>query len=411
MTFPPEDRANGAPERELATARASGVAPDVRWHVRKDGTPIYIEGTTRALLDASGGVRGFLKVGQDVTERRATEQALIESEERFRHFADTSNDIIWIRNADSMQFEYVSPAFERVYGDSFDRVFSGNDLRRWLELVLPEDRDAVLDALRRVLAGEHVTHQFRITRPADGEVRWIRNSDFPLRDTSGRVHRIGGISHDSTEEKLSAERMGIMVAELQHRTRNLIAVVRSISDQTIRTTGDLAAFQEKFGERLAALARVQGLLSRSDEDPITLRGLIRAELAALGGGERDAGRIVLRGPPVRLRNKIVQTLALALHELATNARKYGALAGNDGRLEIVWSIETRDRSESSLMLTWTETISGEQPERPAGRGYGRHLIERALPYALGARTTYTLSATGVHCTIDLPLKALGPGDS
>lgn len=403
MTFTAEDRAEGAPERELETARTRGVAPDVRWHVRKDGAPIYIDGSTRALLDASGEVSGFLKIGQDVTARRATEQALVESEERFRHFADTSADIIWIGNADSLQYEYVSPAFERVYGDSFERVLSGNDFERWLELVLPENRATVRDAFRRVLAGEHVTHEFRVIRPSDGEVRWIRNSDFPLRDSTGRVHRIGGIGHDSTEEKLSAERMAVMVAELQHRTRNLIAVVRSIADQTIRTTGEIGAFQEKFGERLAALARVQGLLSRSDEEPITVRALIAAELDALGAGELGPGRVALVGPSVRLRNTIVQTLALALHELATNARKYGALAGNDGRLEVVWSVGTEAETGHRLMLSWTETAPHADAGHAEGRGYGRYLIERALPYALGARTAYSLADAGVHCTIDLPL--------
>jgi len=169
-------------------------------------------------------------------------------------------------------------------------------------------------------------------------------------------------------------------------------------------TGPTEAFRDEFNHRLEALARVQGLLSRSDEEPITMEGLVRMELDALGGLDGAQERIVLAGPAVRLRHSIVQTLALALHELATNARKHGALSREEGRLSVSWRVRDADGEGRRLALDWSEQGSGRAIDTmPERRGYGRELIEKALPYALGAKTTYELRAEGVRCTIDMPL--------
>src|SRR5262249_34576317 len=151
-------------------------------------------------------------------------------------------------------------------------------------------------------------------------------------------------------------------------------------------------------------ARVQGLLSRSDETPITLDRLIRGELDALGALGGANGRVRLDGPSVRLRSSIVQTLTMALHELATNARKHGALSHGGGGLNVTWQLHQAAEGPR-LALAWIETAAGAPIETsPARRGYGRELIERALPYALGATTTYELSAEGARCMIDMPLE-------
>lgn len=196
-----------------------------------------------------------------------------------------------------------------------------------------------------------------------------------------------------------------MVAELQHRTRNLLGVVRSIARQTMARTGPTEAFAAQFNDRLAALSRVQGLLSRSDLEPITIGMLVQTELDALGAGAiRD--RVVVAGPAARLPKVTVQTLALALHELATNAHKYGALSEGSGRLSVTWRTDPADAVRPRLVLDWVEE-GIESRIDPQGtfdrRGYGRELIERALPYALKALTSYELGETELRCRIDLPL--------
>jgi PAS domain S-box-containing protein len=338
-------------------------------------------------------------------ERAKAQEALNASEERFREFAAASSDILWIRNARTMQFNFVSAAFSEVYGAPMQEVAGGNDLKRWAKLIDPEDRAGVFDALRRVRAGERVVHEFRIRRPSDGQVRWIRDTAFPLLGSGNTVEYIGGIGQDYTDEKESSDRLQLLVTELQHRTRNQIAVVRSLSDKTLDESRSLEEYRAHYGERLAALGRVQRMLSRtSEDDRVTFDELLRSELAAHGA---SPGNVFLEGPSgVRLRSRSVQTLALALHELATNAVKYGAIASPQGRLHIGWHVtENEDGTNQRLNIDWRE--SGVNIPDPGSAlqisGYGRELIERALPYQLNARTRYEIGHTGVHCVIDVPI--------
>jgi PAS domain S-box-containing protein len=496
---------------EYRIIRADG---EVRW-IRDAGFPIKEEG----VVTRGGGI------AQDVTDLKRAETAVRESEARLREFGEASQDILWIRDAEGLQWQYLTPAFETIYGLSREEALAGNNYRSWLELVVPEDRARVMENMRRVRAGEQVAFEYRIRRPADGELRWLRNTDFPIRDENGEVRLIGGIGHDLTElrgtelrlkalvegipqlvwragepglwtwaspqwteftgqsevdsrgwgwlELLHPEdretardawaraverglfeaeyricaheagtyrwfqtraapvrdetgeiiewlgtstdihelrelqaRQDVMVAELQHRTRNLITVVRAVSRQTLKNVATLTDFERAFGDRLSALSRVQGLLSHlSAGERVTFEELLRSELAALGAPE---DRVKLEGPgDVPLRSATVQTFSLALHELATNALKYGALASPEGHLTVRWDVTMVDGGEPMLAVDWRESGVNmiEVGEKPAGGGYGRELIERALPYQLSAKTTYELTPDGVHCTIDVPISA------
>lgn len=239
-----------------------------------------------------------------------------------------------------------------------------------------------------------------MTLPAqDGE------HDERLRDMNDALLASSIRQQELTETAQQAEaRLEVMVAELQHRTRNLIAVVSAIANRTMARTGPTEAFRTQFNDRLAALARVQGLLSRADIEPITIGELIRMELDALGADASDE-RITLDGPTVVLRATVVQTMALVIHELATNARKHGALAADNRVLKVTWAVTQVGGAASDLALEWVEEGVGRAPnEESATRmGYGRELIERALPYALNATTSFELSDDGVRCTIELPL--------
>jgi two-component sensor histidine kinase len=214
------------------------------------------------------------------------------------------------------------------------------------------------------------------------------------------------------------ERLKVLVAELQHRTRNLMGVVRSVTDKTLYTSTSLEDFQGRMRDRLNALARVNGLLSRLHEgDRISFDELLRTELmghGVIGPNEQDS-QVRLKGPEgIRLRSSTVQTLALGIHELATNALKYGALSRPEGRLEVSWGLADGKDGERRLRVDWRESgvpipaaarVNGPNGEaHPVGRsGYGRELIERALPYQLKAETSYELTPEGVRCTITLPI--------
>jgi two-component sensor histidine kinase len=192
-------------------------------------------------------------------------------------------------------------------------------------------------------------------------------------------------------------RLEVLVEELQHRSRNLLGVVAAMAKTTLAPGISV----EKFENRLKALSRAQGLLSQFGSDTVEVGAFVRAELAA----HTDAGprKVVISGPKVHLTPRQVQNFALAVHELATNAVKYGALNCARARLAVTWTVRRDQKNRRWLALTWIESGVDVPPEAATRRGYGRELIENALSYALRARTNFELGADGARCWIELPL--------
>lgn len=338
----------------------------------------------------------------DITDHIDTGRALQESTARFSQFSNASSDVLWIRNAETLDLEYLSHAFERLYGSECGAMLANPTLESWTSHILPEDRYKVHDALKRVRAGHRMVVEYRIRR-GDGAIRWMRNTKFPLLDPEGRVVRIGGIGHDCTEEKEAADRTQVLMAELQHRTRNLMAVIRAVADRTLSESETLEDFGHAYGSRIEAIARVQSLLSSLDDGgKVAFDKLLHQELQAHGA---ERGCVVLDGPTgVGLRSTTLQTFALALHELATNAAKYGALGSDTGKLTVRWHVHRWEDGTPALKMTWSEEFCDEVEPHPERKGsYGRELIERALPYQLKARTSYELTAKGVECVVEVPL--------
>jgi PAS domain S-box-containing protein len=395
--FTPEDRAKGEVEKELNTAREMGVAPDVKWHVRKDGSRVFMNGTTRALRDSNGDLRGFLKIGQDVTHQRQMEAALRESEERFRTLVVGIPQLVF-RSRVSGERTWGSPQWE-IYAGLTEAASLGYG---WLDAIHPDDRAETLHAWDRAkTTGQyHVEHRVRCAK--DAEYRWHQTRALPLPAGDQPAWEWVGTSADVHDLRQLQEQQAILVAELQHRTRNLLGVVDSIMHQTVASSDSLEAFSVKFSQRLAALSRVQGLLARTDAEPVTIGSLIRMELDALGA-EHARDRLSLEGPYVKLPDNAIQTLSLAIHELATNAQKYGSLANDNGKLAITWRLHQREGQGSRLHLEWNEEGIKELPKTLPRGGFGRTLIEQALPAALGAKTDFQLNPHGVHCSIELPL--------
>jgi two-component sensor histidine kinase len=232
----------------------------------------------------------------------------------------------------------------------------------------------------------------------------LRSSLEQYRELSRNLEQ--RVDERNGELRESRDRLETVVGELQHRTRNLIGVVGAIARETQRTSETFEDFNATFQDRLGVLARVQGLLFRMKEgERVTFDELIGAELSAQSA---YVGSVNLDGPNgVPLRSSTVQTLALALHELVTNSVKYGALKQPNGRLTVRWRLETfGEGGKPWLHLDWKEsgvemTISA--VVAPPGTGKGRILIERALPYQFGAKTTFSMEPDGVHCTISLPV--------
>jgi two-component sensor histidine kinase len=180
-----------------------------------------------------------------------------------------------------------------------------------------------------------------------------------------------------------------------------LAVVQAIARQTVKTSTSLHDFSQQFASRLGALSRVQGILARTDHGPVELQQIVQAELEAHGAD------IKFEGPSVDLSPNAAQALALVLHELATNALKHGALNQPEATLSVTWDVRPQ-QDGPHVILKWTE-MGVKMPEPPATgrrRGYGRELIERALPYQLNAITNLEFTSEGVRCTVELPMERL-----
>ena len=387
-----------------ADKRSIGTAMSIQGMlaaVLRKGEGNYFWCMTAATSSPRDWTGSDLKLLEDVAERawgameRArSDVALRESEGRFQQFARASEAGLWIRGADTLAMEFVSPAVGSIYGVEPEALLG--DVERWAELIVPEDRDTAFLHLEKARRGEAVVHEFRIQRPSDGTLRWIRNTDFPLHD-NGDIPRIGGIAEDVTEAKQTAQRLEVLVNELQHRARNLLGVVTAIADRTVKQGGSVTAFEE----RLQALSRAQGLLSQGGSDTVAVGALVHAELAAHVNGSAD--RVRTSGLEVLLRARQVQNFALALHELTTNAVKYGALKSDTGRLAITWELMLDRRGRQRLALSWIESGVDVQAESGTRRGYGTELIQEALAYALDATVDYVLGPDGVRCRIEMPV--------
>ena len=413
-TNPAFERHTGLRDALGKRMRELEPAHEQRWfdtygRVAVTGEPARFEGRAEALNGRWYEVYA-LRVGEpeqrrvailfnDVTGRKAADDALRDGEERFRQFAEASSNVLWIRDAETLEWEFLSAAFEEVTGVPREQALSGHTLKRWAELIHPDDRPGAVDGIRRVRDGEHAVFEYRIVRP-DGEIRWMRDTNFPIRDGEGRVRRIGGVGEDVTEQKRAEERQRFLLAELQHRVKNILGVVRAVSARTAETSPDLEDFVIHFDGRLQTLARIQGALARGGEAEVDLEEMVRDELLAHAAADEDVAEV--SGPQVRLKGRAAEMLGLALHEMATNAVKYGALSAETGKVKVSW--RTRGSGDARrLRLEWRESgvpLLLTQPERT---GFGRDLIERGLRYELGADSQMIFAPGGLRVVVDLPL--------
>lgn len=373
---------------------------------RGDGRETCLEVSAARIHDSVGRPVLAVSTFNDISARRAAERALHEgrvrleeSERRLRSLIEGIPQLVW-RAVGAGTWTWASPQWTEITGLSeADSCGHG-----WLQAIHPDDRPRTLEMWQRAAAGGSFTHEARLG-PADGSAwRWYRTRATPVRDAAGVIVEWLGTCTDIDDLRRMQDQQEVMVGELQHRTRNLLAIVQSIASQTAGLSESLDSFEARFSDRLSALSRVQGLLSEGRHEAVTIGDVVRLELDALAA-DLDGDRIACGGPDVPLRKRAVQTLSLALHELATNARKHGALSGPAGRLDVHWRIHDTVAGEHRLELDWTESGVALPAPAPEGfrRGYGRRLIERALPYSLGARTTFTLDEHGLRCRIDLPL--------
>ncbi|MBV9236977.1 MAG: PAS domain-containing protein [Xanthobacteraceae bacterium] len=328
----------------------------------------------------------------DVTERLQVERALRDSEELSRQgkrLMELSHDPIFIWDLDSGIVEWNRGSAE-LYGFTREEAL-GKDKQQLLKTIVP---GSSFEELRRRLLqtgswnGE-LQHHAKDGREITVESRIV------LETMNGRRLALES-TRDVTERKQWEHRQQVLLRELSHRVKNTLAVVQAIARQTLRHAPSDADFVARFDGRLAALGRAHNLLVASDWRGANLAELARSQLEAYATDSAD--RLHIEGIPVFLPADAATPFALVLHELATNASKYGSLSRPGGRVQVGWT-STRQNGERALKLVWQE--QGGPPVRPPTEtGLGTTLIDTAIP---GARVTREFRPEGLRCTIDAPL--------
>jgi PAS domain S-box-containing protein len=358
-----------------------------------------------ALKDANGRVNGAINCFQDVSQRKQAEesrrrltmdllsvsQAIADNERRFREMIDALPAAIYTTDA-AGRVTHFNPAAVALSGRTpelgTDRWCLSWKLYRPDGSPLPHDECPMALALKegRTIRGEEI-----IAERPDGSRAWVAPYPTPLKDANGAV--VGGINMlvDITEQREAERQLRLMVGELGHRVKNTLAVVQAIARQTLSDLSE--EDRSAFEGRLMSLGRAHSLLTQQEWDFADLSGIVR-ELA-----EHDP-RIAIEGPSVRLTPTLAINLSMALHELCTNATKYGALSSEHGRVSIAWGVAQAPRR---LVLIWTET--GGPPVAKAKRcGFGTRMIELAIGGEVGGSAHLDLRKDGVVCSIEAPLR-------
>ena len=303
---------------------------------------------------------------------------------------------------------FLAASFDAVYRMSADwtvmRHLEGKDFiattaepdTDWIDKYIhPDDQAQVRAAIQAAIASKSVFQlEHRVIRP-DGSLGWTSSRAAPLLDATGEIVEWVGTAADVTERKQYEERQTLLLNELNHRVKNTLAAVQSIAAQTLRDAPPEG--RQALQARLMALAAAHDVLTRRQWEGADIREVIDGALAAYRSDEQE-GRFSLDGPDIRLVPKAALALALALHELATNAAKYGALSTDTGTVRLQWSVSG---DPARFSFRWRES-GGPPVVAPARRGFGSRLIERGLAQDLDGRIELVFDPAGVVCSIDAP---------
>lgn len=486
---------------------------------RKDGSLVDISLTVSAVCNESGAIVGVSKIARDISERKRVDDALSESERRYRELVNGLTDsIVWEGDPETLRFTFVSGAAERLLGYPAERWIEEPTF--WFDHIHPDDREWAVeycvqetkagrdheieyrmiaadgrtvwirdkaylstdalgrrtsrgimmdittarrheDALRareaeleliarmtplalvrcdrnlvyrfinrahaeqwglqpeemvgrritdvmgekafaafgpyveRVLAGETVEYEAEVAYPATGP-RWRHVILTPDRDIDGKVVGFFASAVDITQRKRDEEHKKLLIDELNHRVRNTLAVVQSIAQQTLKGEAATDAARRAFEGRLLALAKAHGLLTRTSWESAALADIIEDAAHTNVPARR---RVRVSGPDITLGPKPALAIAMALHELFTNAIKYGSLSSEEGWIEIAWSSMHADRP--GFELSWSEH-GGPPVAPPTRRGYGSLMIEQVLARDLQGEVTLEYNADGLRCRITAP---------
>ena len=325
-------------------------------------------------------------------ERAHAEQSLRDSEDHYRQTVELHPQVTWTALPDGV-INRIASRWEEWTGAS---GLAGG----WRDGMHPDDHAHTLaEWVHSLATGDPYDVEHRVIR-RDGSARWARTRAYPRRGAGGEVLLWYGTTEDIHEQKVAQEHQRLLINELNHRVKNTLATVQAIAFQTMKGDLTLPEARSRFEARLMALSRAHNLLTEQNWGGAALERVVRDSVEHLGG-EQD--RFALEGPSVWIAPRAALALALALHELGTNAAKYGSLSRDGGRVAIAWRLTEEDK----LVLEWKEQ-GGPEVAAPTRRGFGSRLIEQGLASDLGGEARMAFEPDGLRCTIEAALDAIRP---
>jgi PAS domain S-box-containing protein len=328
-------------------------------------------------------------------ERRQHEAALFEGQARLQEALAAGGVMAFEWNARTNGSNRSDNAAQ-ILGLVPDKSFSAVE---FLERVHPDDRP---DFKARIHAVSPEKPSYRKTfrfRCPDGREIWLEESSIAEFDPTGRLVGLKGLTVEITERKQSDERQGLLIAELDHRVKNLLARVAVISSYTRLGSSSVDEFVQVLDRRIHSMAAAHSLLSQNRWNGVNLADLVDSQLAPYA----TAANMTIGGPDVTLGPTVTQAVAMALHELVTNAVKYGALSSPNGHVSVKWNRQPADGASTRVKIEWREN-GGPPVAPPAKSGYGTSLIREMIPHELGGAVDLAFVTEGVCCEIDVPLE-------
>jgi PAS domain S-box-containing protein len=383
----PDDLAFELAEWERLRAGTSDSYSVEKRDLRKDGTIVWIRLTRSCVRKSDGSVDYFVAVVEDISARKRAEEQVHKSEARLRAtfenaavgIADFGPDGRWLR---------VNEALSRIMGWSPDDLLA----KSFQELTHPEDLAVEQAMFEQLQVGK--INNYSVEKRAvrkDGTIVWVRRTVSCVRRSDGSIDYFVSVVEDISARKRAEEQVHLLMREANHRVKNLLGLVQAVARQT--AAGNPEDFVGRFSERVQALAANQDLLGRDERQGADLENLVRAQLAHFA--DLVGSRITAHGPKLHLNATAAQAIGLALHELATNAAKYGALS-DAGRVDLDWRLDG-----DSFAMSWAER-GGPPVQPPDHRGFGTTVVDAMARRALGGEVQLDYARSGLEWHLTCP---------